>query len=91
MPSRIETEQRLRDMILGLIAEQQDLPPGSVDSSQNFIDLGISSSDAVFLCGVIEEHLGAPVDPVLVFEADSLDDFVTNVLQSTAVVRKHLS
>lgn len=69
----------MRDIILAEIAEQLDLGGDAVDPSQSFIDYGLGSNEAVFLCGAIEEKIGQPVYIVLVFECQTIQDFIEAV------------
>lgn len=69
----------MRDLILAEIAEQLELGVDAVDPSQSFMDYGLDSNDAVFLCGAIEEKIGQQVDIVLVFECPTIMDFIDAV------------
>lgn len=77
----------LTDLVMELIATQLDLQGSAFAPEQNFIELGIDSVEAVFLCGALEERLSSPVDPVLVFESASIHDFVAAVQQALAKAR----
>jgi len=53
-----------------------DLPVESLSSSATFDTLGIDSVEAVVMAGVMEEHFGVEIDPMLFFESPSIDAFV---------------
>lgn len=70
----------MQRLVLMVLAEQLDRPIEDGDADKSFIDLGLDSLEAVFLCGALEEQLNRPIDPVLVFEASSVIDFAHLVL-----------
>ncbi len=76
-----DTPHGLQDLVLALLADRLDLPAGDLDPARSFLDLGLDSVEAVFLCGALEERLGIPVDPVLVFEARSVAAFAATLGQ----------
>jgi len=53
-----------------------DLPVESLSPSATFDTLGIDSVEAVVMAGVMEEHFGVEIDPMLFFESPSIDAFV---------------
>jgi acyl carrier protein len=70
----------MQRLVLKVLAEQLDRPIEDSDADKSFIDLGLDSMDAMFLCGALEEQLNRSIDPVLVFEASSAVDFAQRVL-----------
>jgi acyl carrier protein len=66
--------------VLAILAERMDRPVADLDPGQSFIELGLDSVEAVFLCGALEEHLNRPIDPVYVFEARSVSGFAQLLL-----------
>jgi acyl carrier protein len=67
-------------LVLKVLAEDLGRHIDQNDAGKSFVDLGLDSMEAVFLCGAMEEQLGRPIDPVLVFEASSAVDFAQRVL-----------
>lgn len=66
----------LRTWMVNYITSVLELPPESVPSSQKFNEYGLDSVEAVVMAGVMEEEFGVPVDPILLFEHPSIDQFV---------------
>jgi acyl carrier protein len=53
-----------------------DLPGESLSESATFDTIGIDSVEAIVMAGVMEEHFGVEIDPMLFFESPSIDAFV---------------
>jgi acyl carrier protein len=62
--------------MVNYITSVLELPPGSVPTSQKFNEYGLDSVEAVVMAGVMEEEFGVPIDPILLFEHPSIDQFV---------------
>lgn len=75
---------KVEEIVLSLTAERLGRLVEQVDSSASLIDLGLSSIDAVLLCGEIEERLLIAVDPISVFECESLSDFIAIIRDAVA-------
>jgi myxalamid-type polyketide synthase MxaE and MxaD len=68
------TRNRLRDWMVGRVAEMLKAPPGTVSSHAVFSDLGLSSMQAVELTGELEELTGREISATLVYEHPTIDD-----------------
>lgn len=70
----------IEPLVVEILAIQLDRPVTGDDLGRNFIEIGLDSIDAMMLSSGLEERLNRPIDPVLVFEATSVADFVRLVL-----------
>jgi acyl carrier protein len=66
----------LRAWMVNYIVSVLELSPDSVPTSQTFNEYGLDSVEAVVMAGVMEEEFGVPIDPILLFEHPSIDQFV---------------
>lgn len=80
-----EAENHLRASVVRHVAQFIGLPETEIRLDHSFIDLGVTSAEAVYLCGAMEEQFGMPVDPVLIFEAESLEAFAKLLLASVTL------
>jgi acyl carrier protein len=77
MDDRIPVDQAtLRAWMVDYITSVLELPAESVLTGQKFNEYGLDSVEAVVMAGVMEEEFGVPVDPILLFEHPSIDQFV---------------
>jgi acyl carrier protein len=60
--------QDLEQAMLGFIAGRRRCPPAELSPELPFNELGIDSLDGVTLAAELEEALGRPVDPGLLFD-----------------------
>lgn len=79
--------EHLSRTIREMAAEWVGLPVEKIEPSASFVELGLQSADAVFLCGEIEERFGIQVDPILAFEQDSVAAFIASIME--IIDRKH--
>lgn len=63
----------VRDRLVRALAGACDVHPDEVDTRASFHDHGVSSSEAISLCGELEEWLGRPVSPALLYEHPTID------------------
>ncbi|HRX35484.1 MAG TPA: acyl carrier protein [Aestuariivirga sp.] len=77
MDDRIPVDpDTLRTWMVDYITSVLDLPPETVLPGLKFNEYGLDSVEAVVMAGVLEEEFGVPVDPILLFEHPSIDEFV---------------
>jgi acyl carrier protein len=73
---RIAESGELRRWMSEYITSVLDLPAESLSHSATFDTCGIDSVEAIVMAGVMEEHFGVEIDPMLFFEDPSIDAFV---------------
>ncbi len=66
----------VRDWLVRALASACGVHPGEVDTGDSFHDHGVSSSEAIIVCGELEEWLGQPVSPTLLYEHPTIDALV---------------
>ncbi|MGE0415547.1 MAG: acyl carrier protein [Acetobacteraceae bacterium] len=77
MDDRIPVDQdTLRRWMVDYITSVLDLSPDVVLPKLKFNEYGLDSVEAVVMAGVMEEEFGVPIDPILLFEHPSIDEFV---------------
>ncbi len=73
---RIAKSGELREWMIEYITSVLDLPVESLSTGATFDACGIDSVEAVVMAGVMEEHFGVEIEPMLFFENPSIDAFV---------------
>lgn len=73
----------LQRQVLAILADRMARPVAELDPGKSFVELGLDSVEAVFLCGALEEALNRAIDPVYVFEARSVSDFTRLLLEQS--------
>ena len=66
------------------LARRLKLPVDKIDSSSQFIDLGLQSIDAVMMCGEVEDHFQIELDPSAIFQFETVGSFVDEVVRRHA-------
>ena len=64
--------REIQDWLIAHLAELLQVPPGSMDIRESFMNYGLSSRDAVALSGDLEELLGRRLSPTLAYEHPSI-------------------
>ena len=67
-PSPTDDLTRIRALLIDLLAEVTGTDPADVDVDRPFAEYGISSRDAVSVAGELEEEVGRPLAPTLLWE-----------------------
>lgn len=52
----------------------------TIDGSNRLRDTGLSSLDAVVMCGDIEDHFNVEIDPVIVFEIETVKELLDKLI-----------
>ena len=72
----------LRDWLHAYLADHLKKSIDSVDFSQNFADLGMSSADAVIASGYLEEHFDIEVDATLFLRNRNIPELIADMIQT---------
>jgi acyl carrier protein len=67
------TEKQIHDRLVREIAEAAKLPVERIDSREPFASYGITSIEAVYLVGKLEDWLGLPLEPTLLWDHPTID------------------
>ncbi|WP_319773430.1 acyl carrier protein [Breoghania sp.] len=82
------SDTSLADSVLNFVrtelARRLKLPVEKIDSSSQFIDLGLQSIDAVMMCGEVEDHFQIELDPSAIFQFETVGSFVDEVVRRHA-------
>jgi acyl carrier protein len=62
------TETEIEDWFINALARELKIPPESIDVAAPFETFGLDSLAAVGLTGSLEDWLGCPVDPMMVYD-----------------------
>jgi acyl carrier protein len=73
------TDQNMTDFVRAQIAQRTNLPLEDVQENSVLVDIGLESIDAVLLCGDVEDTFGVEIDPSMIFEHDTLGEFVNAI------------
>ncbi|MFG1677331.1 acyl carrier protein [Micromonospora sp. NPDC049282] len=64
---------QLRPWLRDRVADFINRDPATIDTAAPLADLGLDSVYALALCGEIEDHLGVPLEPTIVWDHPSID------------------
>lgn len=64
----------LREWIAHRVADYLECAPEAIDPGVPLSDYGLDSVYAFVLCGDLEDHLGFPVDPTVVWDHRSVEE-----------------
>lgn len=67
------TEREIRERLIAEVAEAASLPRERIDSREPFASYGISSLEAVYLVGKLEELVGRSLEPTLLWDHATID------------------
>jgi acyl carrier protein len=67
------SEAQIRERLVCEIAEAAGLASDRIDSREPFASYGISSLEAVYLVGKLEEWLGLALEPTLLWDYPTID------------------
>ena len=73
------TEQEIHDRLVREIAEAAELPIERIDSREPFASYGITSLEAVYLVGKLEDWLGVPLEPTLLWDHSTIDALASHL------------
>lgn len=62
------------------LVENAKIAPEGIRYDQALEEIGIRSADAVYMCGVLEETFEIEIDPAMIFEFDTLDEFANEIV-----------
>jgi acyl carrier protein len=63
-----KSADEIQTWMVQFIANDMKLPPEKVPLAEPLVNIGMTSRQAVFLTGALEDYLGAPVDPTVIWE-----------------------
>jgi acyl carrier protein len=63
-----KTCQEIESWMVSYLAKELKVRPEQIPLDQTLTDLGLTSRQAVFLSGELEEYTGQPVDPAIAWE-----------------------
>ncbi|WP_446040219.1 SDR family NAD(P)-dependent oxidoreductase, partial [Streptomyces sp. SID1121] len=65
-----------------LVGDALGVDPAAVDSGTGFYELGLDSADLVRISGLLEEVVGSPLYPTLLFEFTHIDSLATHLAEA---------
>ncbi|MDA0565341.1 acyl carrier protein [Streptomonospora sp. S1-112] len=73
----------VRALMIDSVARRTGADPAEVDPRVPFLSLGLSSRDAVSLCGELESRLGRPVPALLPWRYPTIDSLAAHLGDSS--------
>lgn len=74
-----QIQQDVRSFVLARIADRIRVAPHDIADATVLVEIGLQSIDAVLICGEIEDHFAAEIDPALMFEFKTFGELVDEV------------
>ena len=68
------TPEEIQDWIVGYLARQMQVPTDSIDITAPFDSLALDSATAIGMTGDLEQWLGRPVDPTIVYDYPTIEE-----------------
>lgn len=78
------TKDSIRDLLIGKIATELEVAPDEVDEYTSFMRMGVSSVQALKIINHIRKELSINVNPVALFEFNTVDDISTYLSEAFA-------
>ncbi|MCW5253537.1 MULTISPECIES: acyl carrier protein [unclassified Streptomyces] len=72
--SATDLHTELREWIAHRVASYLERAPEEIDPGIPLSDYGLGSVYAFVLCGDLEDHLGFPIDPTVVWDHQSVEE-----------------
>jgi acyl carrier protein len=66
--------EEIQDWIVGYLARQMQIPADSIDISAPFDSLALDSATAIGMTGDLEQWLGRPIDPTIVYDYPTIEE-----------------
>lgn len=63
------------------VSERTRVPVEEIDLDTNLVGIGVRSIDAVLISGQLEDEFQVDIDPMLMFEFDTIGEVVENLLE----------
>ena len=79
---QVRTATDIQDWIVRWLSEELKVPEDRLSPSQQFVNLGMSSRQAVMLTGDLEDWLGRELDPGLVWDHPTIQALATHLASS---------
>ena len=76
-----QTSQDIQKWLISWLCEELNVEAQEIDVNEPFVNLGVSSRQAVVLMGDLENWLGFEIDPSLAWEYPTIQDlseYLTN-------------
>ena len=70
-----------QELVAGILAGQLGVPTTSLTVRTPFYELGLDSVSGIRLLGVLEEHLGMELDPMLLLDYPSIETLAARLDQ----------
>lgn len=70
-PSKSATD--IQDWLVNWIADELSFAPDEIDIQEPFVNFGLSSRQAVFMAGELEDWLEQPLDPRLAWDYPTIE------------------
>jgi len=70
---RLRTEAEIEDWFVSALSRELKIPPENIDLTAPFETFGLDSVAAVGLTGSLEDWLGCPVDPMVVYDYPTIE------------------
>jgi acyl carrier protein len=77
--NEVRTATEIQDWIVRWLSKELKVPEDRLSPSQPFVNLGMSSRQAVMLSGDLEDWLGRELDPALVWDHPTIQALATHL------------
>jgi 8-amino-7-oxononanoate synthase len=75
------TMGEIQSWLVSYIAAELQIAPDQIPIDEQFVNLGLSSRQAIMLTGDLEEFLDCPTDPALAWEYPTIRELAQHLAQ----------
>jgi acyl carrier protein len=68
------TADEIQDWLVSYLARQMQIPADTIDVSAPFDSLALDSATAIGMTGDLEQWLGKPIDPTIVYDYPTIEE-----------------
>ena len=82
---KLPTQREIQNWIVNYLAEILELKPDSIDVKIPFDRYGLDSTAAIGMTGELEDWLGTEIDPTLLYDYPTVEDFARHLVEEFKV------
>ena len=75
------TAEEIQDWMVAYLARSLEVSPNTIDTTVPFDSLALDSMTAISMTGDLEQWLGRSVDPTVVYDYPTIEEFAAHLAQ----------
>ncbi|MEO0442347.1 MAG: acyl carrier protein [Pseudomonadota bacterium] len=82
------SHEEISKKVIGMLADNFNMDPSEVSTTQSLNDYGLDSLDAVIIAADIEEWLGIELPATLLWDCENVDEVADYVIKNFAALAR---